>query len=64
MEVKGTSADEVRFQLTRLEHQVLSRDPSGRIYVVTTAVNAPQVHALDWTAVEELGIKPASWQVG
>lgn len=64
VEVKGTSADEVRFQLTWLEHQVLSRDPSGRIYVVTTAVNAPQVHVLDWTAVEDLGIKPASWQVG
>jgi hypothetical protein len=64
VEVKGTAAPEVRFQLTRLEHEVLSRDPSGRIYVVVDALNAASVHVLDWTEVEELGVRPAAWQVG
>lgn len=64
VEVKGTNSTEVRFQLTRLEHQVLSRDPSGRIYVVLDALKAPVVRELDWTEVEELGLRPAAWQVG
>lgn len=64
VEVKGTESDEVRFQLTRLEHDVISTDPRGRVYAVTRALSAPRVHVLDWTDVEDLGVKPASWQVG
>ncbi|MBC7596336.1 MAG: DUF3883 domain-containing protein [Kineosporiaceae bacterium] len=64
VEVKGTNSNDVRFQLTRLEHKVMSTDPSARIYVVTRALNAPRIHVLEWTDVEDLGVKPSSWQVG
>lgn len=64
VEVKGTTCPEVRFQLTRLEHEVLSMDPRGRVYVVTNALIDPHVHVLEWIDVEDLGLKPVSWQVG
>ncbi|HEY8722157.1 DUF3883 domain-containing protein [Pengzhenrongella sp.] len=64
VEVKGTGGAEVRFMLTRLEHSVLSHDPSGRIYVVLDALGEARVEVLDWTDVEGLGVKPERWQVG
>lgn len=64
VEVKGTAGQEVRFALTALEHQVLSRDPSAPIYVVLNALDEATVTVLDWTDVEELGVRPPAWRVG
>jgi hypothetical protein len=64
VEVKGTSSKRLRFQLTRREHNVLSRDPSARIYVLLDALGEGRVVELDWTDVEELGVAPLSWAVG
>jgi hypothetical protein len=64
VEVKGTSGSIIRFNLTGLEHQVLSRDPSSRIFVVVDALNNAVVHELDWTDVEDLGCVAAEWRVG
>jgi hypothetical protein len=64
VEVKRTAGSAVRFQLTRLEHGVLSRDPSGRIYVVLNALDDPEVRELDWTDVEDLGVRPSGYEVG
>lgn len=64
VEVKGTTSDHPAFQLTRLEHQVVSTDQRARICVVTRALTAPRIHVLEWGDVRGLGLKPIAWQVG
>ncbi len=64
VEIKGTTGSAMRFRLTRLEREVLSRDPDGRIYVVLDALVTPKVEVLNWAEVEDLGVRAASWQVG
>ncbi|GAA2079235.1 DUF3883 domain-containing protein [Aeromicrobium tamlense] len=64
VEVKGTTSDQPHFQLTRLEHQIVSNDPRARICVVTRALTAPRIHLLEWPDVRDLGVKPVVWQVG
>jgi hypothetical protein len=64
VEVKGTAGTEVRFRLTRLEHEVLSRQADSRVYVVLDALADPRVHVLDADDVERLGVVPVVWEVG
>lgn len=64
VEVKGTAGTEVRFRLTRLEHEVVSRQADSRVYVVLDALADPRVHVLDADDVERLGVVPVVWEVG
>lgn len=64
VEIKGTSARDVRFLLTSREHEVLRTDPGSMVVVVTDAVSDPRTHVLEWPAVIALGVRPERWRVG
>lgn len=64
VEFKGTAGSDLRFLLTRKEHDILETDPNALVVVVVDVFNIGQVHLLRQSDISDIGLRPDRWQVG